>query len=207
MSRTAGVAAGGFALALLIAWMVPPTTPADKTAQSWRATVHPHAPDPATVALAGTAPADSYVAPGTTPALAYSPTAVAPPIVVPQAGPARSVMPRAPAAAAAPAQTPPVYVPQRAVAQQPAVPQRATYASSWSRATQRAAEDQPQQAYADYYPSDEQRYRDGYSWAANRDVQDPRECRRWRGEPGEDGCLDYLRDQDDREDRGRWGEW
>ena len=52
--------------------------------------------------------------------------------------------------------------------------------------------------------SDEDRYRSGYSWAADAQVQDLRECRRLRGDSGEDGCLDFVREHYDRDERERW---
>jgi hypothetical protein len=44
----------------------------------------------------------------------------------------------------------------------------------------------------------------GYRWAERRQLQDPRECRRWADSPREDGCLAFLQDAreqgDDEED-------
>jgi hypothetical protein len=40
----------------------------------------------------------------------------------------------------------------------------------------------------------------GYRWAARRQAEDPRECRRWTDTPVEDGCLAYLRDAAERGD-------
>ena len=45
------------------------------------------------------------------------------------------------------------------------------------------------------------RYHDGYAWAARMAVEDARACRQPRGDPGEDGCLDYVRDQADEQER------
>lgn len=50
------------------------------------------------------------------------------------------------------------------------------------------AEDQ--YAFAD--PQEE--FDRGYRWAERRQVEDPRECRRWADSPREDGCLAFLQD-------------
>lgn len=38
---------------------------------------------------------------------------------------------------------------------------------------------------------DDRAYGDGYAWASDREVDDPRACRRFRGARG-DGCRDYV---------------
>ena len=38
---------------------------------------------------------------------------------------------------------------------------------------------------------DDRAYGDGYTWASDREIEDPRACRRFRG-PRAEGCRDYV---------------
>jgi hypothetical protein len=44
--------------------------------------------------------------------------------------------------------------------------------------------------------SPEAAFATGYSWAESNQIDDRRDCRRWRGSPAEAGCGAYLRDTD-----------
>lgn len=168
----------GAAFVLLIAWMVPPTTPKPPAEPAWRA---------AAKAQQESAVQRTDFASGIVPASVGQPG----PAVIPAA----SVM---------------VARPRPAPRLQADAPEQDD--EQLSDDGQEPAAPAPRAITIEHrYPSaDDQerrdaiRYRQGYSWASAADVEDPRECSRWRGDPGEDGCNDYLREQEDRGDRDRW---
>jgi len=146
---------GGIALfALIVAWMVPPTTP--KGGETIAAAPHRSTALAAEPTLPPPADASFSVPPP-------------PPLPVDRSADAGAMAPSPPA---------PPPGPERGERDPSVTPRDELYALA-----------DPQEEYDR-----------GYRWAERRQVQDPRECRRWADSPREDGCLAFLQDASEQSD-------
>ena len=154
VSRPLSIGGGIAVFALIVAWMVPPTTP--KGGATIGAAPHPIRTVPPEPAL--TPPADASFSVPPPPPLPVDPAA---------GGRHRTASPASP---------------PRSMADD------GTYPSATP----------PEDRYAFADPQEE--FDRGYRWAERRQLEDPRECRRWADSPREDGCLAFLQDARERGD-------
>jgi hypothetical protein len=159
VSRPLAIGGGIAAFALIVAWMVPPTTP------KGGATIAPSHPIRA----------------------APEPVAAAVP-VDPSFSPALPAAPIDPAAdgASAPQSFPSMPPPPARFDRDTRPPVPPT------------GPDQEAGRFALADPQEE--FDRGYRWAERRQLEDPRECRRWAETPREDGCLAFLQDAREQND-------
>ena len=179
--RPSQFAGAGAAFVMLIAWMVPPTTPKPPAEAAWRANARSQ---------------QASAAPQQTPTVQAALLAPGyPPVYAANAG--RATPPDAAIAERVVETDDDVLTSRDEPADTQAPPVQVIRASAPTITKTIEHRD----ADAD---GDVARYHSGYAWASARDVQDVRECREWRGDAGEDGCIDYLRDQDRRDERRDW---